>query len=80
MLQGFGQELPVSCAIDLHAFAPAPPAESDITGIEVHTDVRTAGTAEFSDSLLNQIQHLVVWGQKTNLMSVPTDCDQVCLN
>jgi len=26
--------------------------------------------------LINQIQHLVVWGQKSNLMSVPTDCPQ----
>jgi len=26
--------------------------------------------------LINKIQHAVVWGQKSNLMSVPTDCPQ----
>ena len=49
---------------------------SDIIMYEVHSDLAQTGHAEFSNALYNQIQHNCVWGQKSNLMSVPTDCDQ----
>jgi len=26
--------------------------------------------------VLNAVQHIVTWSQQTNLMSIPTDCDQ----
>ncbi len=36
-----------------------------------------AGEWVSSNVLLNRIQSNVLWGQSSNLMSVPTDCDQV---
>ena len=42
----------------------------------MHTDAKQTGDIMFSTEILNQIQHNIIWGQKTNLMSVPTDCDQ----
>jgi len=48
----------------------------DVVAIEMHSDLRQTGHFTTSHWLLNQIQHNTVWGQKDNLMSVPTDCDQ----
>ena len=49
---------------------------SMIKATPMHTDLRQTGKATFSSPLLNQIQSNTVWGQKSNVMSVPTDCDQ----
>ncbi|HYC29351.1 MAG TPA: family 78 glycoside hydrolase catalytic domain, partial [Chitinophagaceae bacterium] len=48
----------------------------DITGIVVHSDMTPAGTFECSDTLINQLQHNIVWGQRGNFLDVPTDCPQ----
>jgi len=48
---------------------------ADIIAFEVRTDLEQTGSAEFSSDLLNKIQQATVWGQKSNVMSVPTDCD-----
>jgi alpha-L-rhamnosidase len=48
----------------------------NITGIVVHSDMQPAGTYECSSSLVNQLQHNIVWGQKGNFVDVPTDCPQ----
>jgi alpha-L-rhamnosidase len=47
-----------------------------ITGIVVHSDMEPTGYFSCSDSLLNQLQHNIVWGQKGNFVDVPTDCPQ----
>jgi alpha-L-rhamnosidase len=49
---------------------------SDVEAVEMHTDVKQISTIQFSDPLLNQIQNIVMWGLKSNLMSVQTDCPQ----
>ena len=49
-------------------------ALDQIVALEMHTDVRQHSDVTFSNNLLNQIQHAVVWSQKSNLMSVPIDC------
>jgi alpha-L-rhamnosidase len=49
---------------------------SDVEAVEVHTDVKQTSFIEFVDPLLNQIQHMVMWGLKSNFMGVQTDCDQ----
>ena len=41
-----------------------------------HADAPATGTLNTSDPLVNQIQHNIVWGQKGNFFSVPTDCPQ----
>lgn len=46
--------------------------EDDIRAIELHSDVQEGGEILTNNMLINKIQHNVVWGQKSNLMSVPT--------
>jgi alpha-L-rhamnosidase len=47
-----------------------------VTGIVVHSDMPRAGSFECSNSLVNQLQHNILWGQKGNFLDVPTDCPQ----
>jgi len=55
---------------------PGTPSLATITGREVHTDVALTGGFTASKTILNQLQHNIIWGTKTNLHSIPTDCDQ----
>ncbi|MGA3018164.1 MAG: family 78 glycoside hydrolase catalytic domain [Bryobacteraceae bacterium] len=55
---------------------PGTPRLDSVMGREVHTDVRPAGSFAASKPLLNQLQQNIVWGVKSNLHSIPTDCDQ----
>lgn len=51
----------------------------DLNNIEaqvLHSNMALAGNFETSDSLLNQLQHNIQWGQKGNFLDVPTDCPQ----
>lgn len=47
-----------------------------ILGRVIHSDMEPSGTFECSDSLINQLQHNIVWGLKGNFLDVPTDCPQ----
>ena len=47
-----------------------------LTGIVIHSDLEMTGTFSCNDSLLNQLQHNIIWGQKGNFLDVPTDCPQ----
>jgi alpha-L-rhamnosidase len=49
---------------------------SDIRAVVMHTDIDPTGTFETSNSLLNQLQRCIRWGQKSNFLEVPTDCPQ----
>ena len=55
---------------------PAPPDSATITGIAVSSDLAQTGSLVTSDSLLNQLQRNIVWGQRSNFLDVPTDCPQ----
>ncbi len=55
---------------------PGTPKPEDITGIVIHSDMKPTGTFVCSDSLINQLQHNIQWGQKGNFLDVPTDCPQ----
>ncbi len=55
---------------------PGEPTPDNFTGIVVHSDTPPTGTFECSNSLINQLQHNIVWGQKGNFVDVPTDCPQ----
>ncbi|HLZ45928.1 MAG TPA: family 78 glycoside hydrolase catalytic domain, partial [Gemmatimonadales bacterium] len=55
---------------------PAAPDTGTITGIAVSSDLAQTGTFATSDSLLNRLQHNIVWGQRSNFLDVPTDCPQ----
>jgi len=47
-----------------------------LTGIVIHSDLQPSGSFECSDTLINQLQHNIVWGLKGNFLDVPTDCPQ----
>ncbi|PTY01944.1 alpha-L-rhamnosidase [Verrucomicrobia bacterium LW23] len=47
-----------------------------LTGVVLHSDTPPTGRFACSNPLLNQLQHNIVWGQKSNFLEVPTDCPQ----
>jgi alpha-L-rhamnosidase len=49
---------------------------ADIRGIVVGSDTPATGTWESSDKDLNQLFSNITWGQRSNFLSVPTDCPQ----
>ena len=55
---------------------PGTPTLEAIRGRVVHSAVEPIGSFAASKDILNGIQRIVTWGQKTNLHSIPTDCDQ----
>ena len=48
----------------------------DLTGIVIGSDLPAAGEFECSNALVNQLQSNILWGQRGNFLSVPTDCPQ----
>jgi alpha-L-rhamnosidase len=54
---------------------PGTPGLDSLRGEVVHTAVQPAGSFVASKEILNRIQQLIDWSQLTNLMSIPTDCD-----
>jgi alpha-L-rhamnosidase len=48
----------------------------EITGIVLHSDTAPTGSFRCSHEGLNQLQHNIIWGQKSNFLEVPTDCPQ----
>jgi len=55
---------------------PGVPAVNAVKGRVVHTAVEPAGSFACSKPVLNSLQRIIIWGQKTNLHSIPTDCCQ----
>jgi alpha-L-rhamnosidase len=45
-------------------------------GEVIHSDMERAGDFECSNSLVNQLQSNILWGQRGNFVDVPTDCPQ----
>jgi alpha-L-rhamnosidase len=50
------------------------PSVDRLEGVVVHSAATPIGTFESSDDLFNRIHTLVRWAQRSNLMSVITDC------
>jgi len=55
---------------------PGTPNLGTIQGVVVHSAVEPVGGFACSNMLVNNIHRNVVWGQLSNLMSIPTDCPQ----
>lgn len=55
---------------------PGEPNLNSLTGIVIHSDMPPAGNFTCNDSMINQLQHNIQWGQKGNFLDVPTDCPQ----
>jgi alpha-L-rhamnosidase len=52
------------------------PKLDDVIGVVIHSEMKPTGNFSCSDSLINQLQHNIQWGQKGNFLDVPTDCPQ----
>lgn len=48
----------------------------DVTGEVMYTDLKKTGEFTCSDEVVNKLYQNVVWGQRGNFLSVPTDCPQ----
>jgi alpha-L-rhamnosidase len=55
---------------------PGKPTMDAIKGRVVHTDAPFSGEFSCSSELVNQIWKNTLWGEKGNLVSIPTDCPQ----
>jgi alpha-L-rhamnosidase len=48
----------------------------DFIAVALYSDMKPTGTFSTSNTMLNQLQHNIQWGQKGNFLDVPTDCPQ----
>jgi alpha-L-rhamnosidase len=55
---------------------PGTPTADTLTGLAAWTDGAETGTFTSSDALVNQLQHNILWGARSNMLSIPTDCPQ----
>lgn len=55
---------------------PGRPPLDAVTGIVIHSDTPPCGTFECSHPMVNRLWRNVVWGQRGNFVSIPTDCPQ----
>ncbi len=61
--------------VELTGF-PGTPKLDTVRGRVVHSSVHPVGSFAASKPILNELQRIITWGQKTNLHSIPTDCSQ----
>jgi len=47
-----------------------------LKALAIGTPIEKTGMFECSDSGLNQLQHMIEWSTRSNMVSVPTDCPQ----
>ncbi|MEM1137419.1 MAG: glycoside hydrolase family 78 protein [Bacteroidota bacterium] len=55
---------------------PGELTKDNLTAVALYSDMEKTGTFTSSDSLINQLQHNIQWGQRGNFLDVPTDCPQ----
>ncbi len=55
---------------------PGELTKDKITGVVIHSDMKPTGNFSCSDSLINQLQSNIQWGQRDNFLDIPTDCPQ----
>ena len=55
---------------------PGTPGTDAITGCVVNSDLPLAGRFECSDPRINKLWENTLWGQRSNFISIPTDCPQ----
>ncbi len=48
----------------------------NFTAVTLYSDMKPTGNFTSSNSLINQLQHNIQWGQRGNFLDVPTDCPQ----
>ncbi len=55
---------------------PTAPDKDAVTGIVFHTDAPFTTKLTTGSAMINQLWSNILWGQRSNFMSVPTDCPQ----
>ena len=55
---------------------PGKPSADDLVGKVIGTDAPITGHFETSSAMVNQLQSNIMWSQRGNFLSVPTDCPQ----
>jgi alpha-L-rhamnosidase len=55
---------------------PGEPQPEAVTGRVVHSATPPTGSFECSNQMVNELQQNILWGQRGNFLSVPTDCPQ----
>ena len=55
---------------------PGEPRLEAVTGRVVHSATPPTGSFECSNQMVNELQENILWGQRGNFLSVPTDCPQ----
>lgn len=55
---------------------PSAPTSATLTGRAMWTSGAQTGTFTSSNALVNQLQHNILWGERSNMLSVPSDCPQ----
>ncbi|MCU7727465.1 glycoside hydrolase family 78 protein [Actinoplanes sp. KI2] len=61
--------------VELTGF-PGTPAADSITGEAAWTNGAATGTFTSSNAMVNQLARNILWGARSNLLSIPTDCPQ----
>jgi alpha-L-rhamnosidase len=61
--------------VELTGFPGTPTADS-ITGLAAWQSGAQSGTFSTSSALVNQLQHNILYGERSNMLSIPTDCPQ----
>ena len=52
------------------------PENIEIEAVALYSDLDEIGTFSCSNEMINQLQSNIVWGAKSNLVDIPTDCPQ----
>ncbi|MFC1961282.1 family 78 glycoside hydrolase catalytic domain, partial [Chloroflexota bacterium] len=52
------------------------PTLNTLTGCVIHNDMPLTGSFECSNPMVNQLWQNILWGQRGNFVSIPTDCPQ----
>ncbi len=55
---------------------PTAPAKDAVTAVVFHTDAPFAAQLTTGNQIVNKLWSNILWGQRSNFMSVPTDCPQ----
>ena len=55
---------------------PGEPSLDTLLGVVIRSAAEETGRFACSDPLINQLQSNILWGQRGNFLSVPTDCPQ----
>lgn len=61
--------------VEVTGYPGEPPLDA-VTGRVVHSATPPSGSFECSSPMVNRLQSNIVWGQRGNFLSIPTDCPQ----